>query len=88
VDDRRRPALGHVVAQPSRHLVERGQVERATDVPQAGEPPHLPFEVARRAPEVAEAVRLGVHRVQLGERGDQRLAQRGAALGERRGAVS
>ena len=73
VDDGGRGRLGQVRGEPRADLDDGGQVARAVDLPELGEPAHLPLEVAPGAHEVGDA-RRGRRR-----RGSRRACRRGRA---------
>ena len=64
--------LGEPLADP----LDRGDLARLVELPQAAEAPQLAFQVAGRLAEALEAHRPPIHAVDLDERVDQLLADR------------
>ena len=72
--DRRRARARQVLRKPAAHALDGRDLARLVHLPQAREPAQLAFQVARRLAKPLQASSPPVHRVDLGERLDQLLA--------------
>ena len=71
VDDGERERLRQLVCEPGPDRLHVREVTRAVDLPQLGEAPDLPLEIAAGPHELRDAVRTDVSRVDLDQRVDE-----------------